>query len=228
VTTLPGMPHLGTYRIISADPPWAHLSGHAAGSARAHYDEMSIEDLCAMPVGHLAHPRGALLLLWCTGPQAADGAHIEVAKAWGFRLTTRAFVWIKTTPVSGEIFFGPGSYTGQNAEDVWLGVRGDTPWSSLRARRDVRSVIMAPRGVHSEKPEEMQNRVESLWPTAEPRLELFARRRRPGWACWGNELEPCDNVFGDAIGKAWPCKVPVAPAVRVGVPDEVAMFGECP
>ncbi|MBX3465305.1 MAG: hypothetical protein KF878_00210 [Planctomycetes bacterium] len=212
VGVLPGMPHLGTYRIILADPPWQHDNyGQARhGAAKSAYSEMPLDVLASMPVGELAHPAGALLFMWCTGPKAAEGAHVDLARAWGFRLTTRAFAWVKTT-ASGAVYFGPGNYTGGNVEDVWVGVRGDTPWPSLRARRDVRQVVMAPRGRHSEKPDEVQARIEALWPNATPRLELFARRRRPGWAAaWGNEAPGCDLVFGAKIGSRWP--VPVAEA----------------
>lgn len=255
MSVLPGMPHFGTYRIIVADPPWEHDNyGQAKhGAAKSAYSEMPIEALRDMPVGELAHPDGALLFLWCTGPQAADGLHIEVARAWGFRLTTRAFAWVKVNPacqacgcpwddhdrhgapelpracVGGDehddchaflpkVYFGPGNYTGGNVEDVWVGVRGDTPWPSLRARRDVRQVVMAPRGVHSEKPEEVQARIEQLWPDATPRLELFARRRREGWKAWGNEAPACDLVFGDAIGTTWP--LPMRAAAPTAVRDD--------
>lgn len=247
---LPGMPHLGQYRQILADPPWLHENyGQAKhGAAKSAYDEMPIASLMEMPVGELAHPDGALLFLWCTGPQAADGAHLALARAWGFRLTTRAFAWVKIgraceaclhplehhepvddPPVGALVagactrcdacemfaassYFGPGSYTGGNVEDVWLGVRGDAAWSLERARKDVRQVVLAPRAKHSAKPEAVQDRIELLWPDAGPRLELFARRRRPGWAAWGAEAPGCDLVFGDAIGSRWPVPVVVAPA----------------
>lgn len=39
---------------------------------------------------------------------------------------------------------------------------------------------------HSEKPEETYRLIEDV--SSEPRLELFARRRRPGWHVWGNEI----------------------------------------
>jgi N6-adenosine-specific RNA methylase IME4 len=224
MSTFPGMPHLGTYRIVLADPPWSHENyGQAKhGAAKAIYDEMPLEALAEMPVGDLAHPDGALLFLWCTGPQAAEGAHLALARAWGFELRARAFVWVKTTG-DGSIFFGPGSYTGGNVEDVWLGVRGDAPWSALRARRDVRQVVMAPRGRHSEKPEEVQDRIEALWPNATPRLELFARRRRAGWAAWGNQAPGCDLVFGDAIGTTWPLPAR-APAPAAPEVEQAALF----
>lgn len=254
MTTLTGMPHLGTYRIICADPPWAHNNyGQAKhGAAKSAYEEMPLSALEQMPVGDLAHPDGALLFLWCTGPQAADGAHVALARAWGFRLTTRAFAWVKVSRACvacdcpfgvheellesgqsvGEFlagpctrcdacpafapasYFGPGNYTGGNVEDVWLGVRGDWPWSKRRARKDVRQVVLAPRARHSAKPEAVQERIELLWPDAGPRLELFARRRRAGWACWGAEAPGCDLVFGEAIGSTWPVPQAAARARR--------------
>lgn len=267
MSTLPGMPRLGTYRVILADPPWEHDNyGQAKhGAAKSAYSEMPLGVMAGMPVGELAHPAGALLFMWCTGPKAAEGAHVDLARAWGFRLTTRAFTWVKVgedCAACGHVFgsherplidvgvlaagecrgrlddpeddctceafapkayFGPGNYTGQNVEDVWVGVRGDTPWPSLRARRDVRSVVFALRGRHSAKPEAVQDRIEALWPDATPRLELFARRRRPGWAAWGNEAPACDLVFGDAIGRTWPLPARAAAPVEP-VEEQAALF----
>ena len=40
---------------------------------------------------------------------------------------------------------------------------------------------------HSEKPIEIYEWIEPVSP--KPRLELFARRKRIGWYCWGNEIE---------------------------------------
>lgn len=245
------MPHLETYDIITSDPPWEHDNfGQAKhGAAKAIYNEMPLEELMEMPVGALASDRGALLFLWCTGVQAADGAHVELARAWGFRLTTRAFSWVKVAQKCAncdhdwsdhaphlvsedgpgecgnpvcleddvhpcEMFAfrgrrGPGSYTMQGVEDVWLGVKGDATWSKDRARRDIPEEVFAPIGEHSAKPEVVYSRIEALWPKATNRLELFSRRRRPGWAHWGNEAPECDLVFGSQIGNTWPVEKPV-------------------
>lgn len=250
---LPGLPHLNTYRVILADPPWEHNNyGQAKhGSYRESYDGLSIERLAAMPVGALAHQEGAVLLLWCTGAMAADGAHKRIADAWGFRLATRAFSWVKVaekcagcdhrwdehdeslvtedapglcsarsaTGCGCEQFVvrarrGPGSYTMQGVEDVWLGIKGEG-FSAARDERDVPEIVFAPlqrdetgKPAHSKKPETVQARVERLWPESTPRLELFARRRRDGWAAWGNEAPECDLVFGATIGTTWPAEAP--------------------
>lgn len=273
---LPGMPHLGVYRVISADNPWEHANysqlGH--GAAKAVYDEMPLEVLAGMPVGELAHPEGALLLSWCTGAQEADGAHKLVAEAWGFRLCTRLLTWVKVyescvacghawdshaAPGPAEDLpgacgvalrrshatcscpgfiprarRGPGSYSMQGTESLWLGTRGDTPWSESRARRDIPETLFAPcptipgtkRPRHSAKPARARERIEALWPEATPRLELFARERAAGWAAWGAQAPDCDLVFGEAIGTTWPVPRPADDPVAVEAAADFPMFEE--
>lgn len=53
--------------------------------------------------------------------------------------------------------------------------------------RSVRSTFEAPAGRHSAKPDAFYKLVETLAPG--PWVELFARRQRAGWTCYGNELE---------------------------------------
>jgi N6-adenosine-specific RNA methylase IME4 len=43
------------------------------------------------------------------------------------------------------------------------------------------SVIHAPRREHSRKPDEAYELIERMYP-ALPKIELFARQARPGWA----------------------------------------------
>ena len=63
-----------------------------------------------------------------------------------------------------------------------------TRGSPLRLAADVHQVVIAPIGEHSEKPAEVYRRIERLY--GGPRLELFARKLRPGWTTWGDELPP--------------------------------------
>lgn len=239
--SLPGFAHFGTYRMIAVDWPWEHDNfGQAKhGASKAVYDELPLSVAREMPVGSLAHPDGAVLLLWCTGSQGADGAHRELAAAWGFELRTRLFSWVKFVescqgcgcPWGGHVepgvvgdfpgrchrlacpcprfepkaHRGPGSYSMQGVEDVWLGVKGGG-FSKARAEKDVPEIHCEPipGREHSVKPERIYARAERLWPGATPRLELFARRRRPGWAAWGKQAPQCDLVFGSEIGTTWP------------------------
>jgi len=41
---------------------------------------------------------------------------------------------------------------------------------------------------HSQKPLEVRNRIEALFPRAK-RVELFARERPKNWDVWGDEVE---------------------------------------
>ena len=69
-------------------------------------------------------------------------------------------------------------------ELLLVGTRGDVPAPALGMQ--VSSVIEAPRGRHSEKPAIFAEHIERLYPNT-PKLEMFARKARPGWDVWGNE-----------------------------------------
>ena len=78
---------------------------------------------------------------------------------------------------------GIGGTYAQTTEHVLFARRG-----TCKALRRVDSTWWTwPRGRHSAKPEAFQDMVEAVSPG--PRLELFARRARPGWTVWGNEVE---------------------------------------
>jgi N6-adenosine-specific RNA methylase IME4 len=62
---------------------------------------------------------------------------------------------------------------------------------------DVHQVVMAPVGEHSVKPAEVHERIERL--LAGPYLELFARKDRPGWLTWGNEIVRAGETVEAAV-----------------------------
>ena len=176
-----------TYPVILADPPWRYRTwkgDRGSRTAESFYNTMSTDALAALPVGDLAAADCALFL-WATAPCLPDA--LRVLGAWGFAYKTIAFSWIKTAR-AGAPAFGLGHYTRSNVELVLLGIRGRmTPRD-----RGVSSVVLAPRGKHSEKPEEVRRRIERLY--AGPYLELFARRPAAGWDTWGNEIDSTPAV----------------------------------
>jgi N6-adenosine-specific RNA methylase IME4 len=105
----------------------------------------------------------------------------EIVRAWGFEYVKIGFVWVKTNAGGAPAPGGLGYSTREQAEFCIYARRG----CPKRLDAGVQQVVMAPRGRHSEKPEEVARRVERLFPG--PYLELFARTRRPGWDAWGNE-----------------------------------------
>jgi N6-adenosine-specific RNA methylase IME4 len=55
------------------------------------------------------------------------------------------------------------------------------------------SVIEAPRGRHSEKPEIFAEMIEKMFPHL-PKIELYRRGpARPGWSAWGAEAEDTEQ-----------------------------------
>ena len=139
---------------------------------------------------------------------------IELLSAWGWRFGQVAFVWDKCRT-------NPGSYTLTQCEFVIAGIRGGIPNGHRGgAYRGVahkqRQLVTQPRTRHSEKPEEIQDRIERMHPGT-AKLEVFARRHRPGWRCVGNELDGLDILESLAIVSA---QDPVSPSsARVTAPE---------
>lgn len=160
------------YRCIAADPPWQEKGG--SRGADKHYPLLPTPEILRVmmqaPVWRPA--RNAHLWMWATANFLEDA--MWLIKALGFRYVTGG-VWVKPS-------IGIGQYLRLRQEHLLLGVRGRQHTKD----HGVDSVIEAPRGRHSEKPEEAYCRIERVSPG--PRLEMFARETRPGWDVWGNEV----------------------------------------
>nr|WP_326185395.1 MT-A70 family methyltransferase [uncultured Oscillibacter sp.] len=177
------------YNIIYADPPWRYRQKGGPrgkrGVAAAHYDTMTTEEICALPVQKLCGGGYAVCLLWATFPNIEDA--LRVMRAWGFEYRTAAFVWVKKNRKSGSNFWGMGAYTRANAEVCLLGVTPGTRAGTAVRDHGVHQIVEAPFLEHSRKPAEVRERIVRLLGDV-PRIELFARERVPGWDAWGNEV----------------------------------------
>jgi N6-adenosine-specific RNA methylase IME4 len=189
------------FKTIIADPPvpfetWGKRPGGTdSRSAEAHYKTMTWAELNGLGecINAVAEDN-ACLFLWMCQPLLIET--LEMARQWGFTYRTKAFSWVKTYTNRSSFFVGMGYWTRANTEDVLLFTRGNPK----RVRKDVYQVlatlegdtpaVIAPMTKHSEKPEEVQDRIERLVPG--PYLELFGRRRRPGWSVVGNEVDGLD------------------------------------
>jgi N6-adenosine-specific RNA methylase IME4 len=78
-----------------------------------------------------------------------------------------------------------GIYFRQQHELLLLGKRGNAIVPDPRCLSS--SMISSARREHSRKPDEAYELIERMYPTL-PKIELFARNTRPGWAAWGNEI----------------------------------------
>lgn len=193
------------YAVIVADPPvpFNTYTGPSLptrrlrqASAASHYELMSW--LAIHALGEHIQAVAAddcALFLWVCNPHIPQ--MVKVLDSWGFTFKSVAFVWVKLNTKAFTPFSGLGYWTRSNTEQLWLATRGKVE----RLAKDVRQLqevfeqpdptaLHLPRHRHSQKPERFQDEIERLVPG--PYLELFARRRRPGWACIGNELDGLD------------------------------------
>jgi N6-adenosine-specific RNA methylase IME4 len=95
--------------------------------------------------------------------------------AWSFSYRS-AITWVKPQ-------MGLGRYFRSATEHLLFGVRGRAPI----AFRSQPTWLFAPVQDHSHKPEEQYAIIERCSPG--PFLELFARRKQPGWDVLGNEMD---------------------------------------
>jgi N6-adenosine-specific RNA methylase IME4 len=158
---------------IYADPPWLYDNQGTRASTSNHYEGLTVEQLCELPVAKLAAD-DAHVHLWVTIAFLFDAPRIFAA--WGFQYRSM-FVWAKTQ-------LGLGNYWRNSHELLLTGIRGDAKRFN---DKNLRSWHEYPRGKHSAKPEQVRNFLERASPG--PRLELFARAEAPGWVVWGNEVE---------------------------------------
>lgn len=170
----------GCYSCVLADPAWVYKDKALAGNrgAGCKYTLSSMETMKAMPVQRLC-AEDATCFMWVTMPMLAEG--LDLMQAWGFTYKTVAFTWVKRTTKSNVLFWGMGRWTRANAELVLLGTKGHPK----RVNAGVHSVIEAPIGPHSRKPQEVRDRIVSLLGDVN-RIELFARGDSPGFDGWGN------------------------------------------
>ena len=181
----PGAFPPGLFRVLYADPPWQYNDNGVKcendnyGTANRHYPTMPLGDICALErdgrrVRDLMLP-DAVLFLWVTAPLLFEVAP-SVIDAWGFTYKTN-YVWDKQR-------HNFGNYSSVQHEHLVVATRG----SCLPDVDDKEpSVVQAPRGEHSVKPELFRELIDQLYPHG-PRLELFRRGAAPaGWHVWGNE-----------------------------------------
>jgi N6-adenosine-specific RNA methylase IME4 len=173
------------YKAILVDPPWSYNDKCHSGKRGVEYkySTMKLSDLKRLNVQNISDDNCAMFM-WVTAPQMEAG--LELMEAWGFQYKTIAFTWIKHYPKSGKLCWGMGNYTRANAEFVLLGVKG----KPMRVDAGVHSVVNAPRGKHSAKPHEVNERIVRLLGDV-PRIEMFARHSVDGWDVWGDEVD-CD------------------------------------
>ena len=168
------------YSIIYADPAWSYQGKMMNSSVTDHYNVMSIDDICNLPVNDIA-AENSILFMWVTLPKLNE--FMKVVNAWGFEYKTTAFVWVKKNKKADSFFMGLGRWTRANPEICVLATKGKIE----RKSKSIRQLQVFPLDKHSKKPDQFRDLIVELCGDL-PRIELFARQKTPGWDVWGNEV----------------------------------------
>jgi N6-adenosine-specific RNA methylase IME4/ParB-like chromosome segregation protein Spo0J len=170
----PAMP-TGRYSVILNDPAWpyGHRADDPSHRASNPYPSLSLDQIQALPIASLAEP-DCILWLWTTNAFIFDAR--DIVKGWGFEYKN-TLTWGKTNRI------GTGDNLRGQTEHCLLAFRGEP----VHRLDKFTTLLLAPAGRHSEKPEAFYRMVEESCPGS--KCELFARRRREGWVCHGHGLQ---------------------------------------
>ena len=185
------------YNIIYADPPWKFASGIRSSkkvngiyqyytpdttpNTGRYKSVMENKDIINLPVNNITE-KDCVLFMWTTDSHLPIA--IETMNSWGLPYKTVGFVWNKKEKSGKQVCYY-GKWTMKGTELCLIGAKGKA--NSLIKSHKVRGLVEAIRGKHSEKPNEVRNRIVELMGDL-PRIELFARSYTPGWDVWGNEV----------------------------------------
>lgn len=190
------------FDVLVADPSWPYKKHHDKRQpfAEDHYPLMKIEDIYGMRCRIHEHThRNTVVYIWATGPKL----HLAVRtfEEWGLFYRGIAHSWTKETK-DGYLLNGVGprpSLVKPITELLLWGSYLEEGRPAKLMNENSPNQICHHRLAHSQKPEIFQDTIEALLGPGVSKLELFARRHRPGWHCTGWELTGHDYRNGGMI-----------------------------
>ena len=173
------------YKVILADPPWKQSRGgkkavrkNSSGKA-LEYPTLSLEEI----EEHLKQATSlagedSVLFLWTIDKYLFEAQ--QIAERLGYKLHAR-MIWNKVTGI-------PAAFTIRFGHEYLLYMyKGKLTPVATDERGKIHSVFTEKCKRHSEKPQIAYEIIERLYPFWN-KLELYARKERPLWDCWGNEV----------------------------------------
>jgi len=167
------------YQTILADPPWPMdfiKLKRRPNQVNMPYPTMTMQSI--RNVGIDLRPlvdNNCGLFLWTTHKYLPDA--FGIVSAWGFKYHC-CLTWDKTNGLSLCGFT-------RKTEFLIYAYRGRI--NVNQRGQFIPTLFTEKLTTHSTKPSILYEILERNTP--EPRLELFARNKREGWDCWGNEVD---------------------------------------
>lgn len=179
---------IGCFDVALIDPPWSYYGAQdKMGAAAKFYETMSDDELKSMNIADSMHKK-SVVFVWVTSPRLDFG--IDLVRHWGLHYRGISFVWVKTR-ADGKPIGAQGvrpSIVKPTTEFVIAASFSEKGRPLPLSDESIPQVVMAPKREHSRKPDEIQERIEKMYPNAR-KLEVFARQQREGWAYIGNEIK---------------------------------------
>lgn len=208
--------HRKGFEVITLDPPWLERGGgKIKRGADRHYPLVHTRELPSVILGSgvFVPSKSCHMYMWATNNFLPDA--LWLMGALGFTYVTNV-TWVKMvgsktamTKLSAVISaggspadiaaamvsYGIGQYfrgahemllVGEHdPTDIILFGRRGSGTETRTTAKNLPGVIFAPKSEHSVKPEIAYELFEKR--SKGPKLEMFARRKRDGWTCWGDQ-----------------------------------------
>lgn len=175
---------LKKYDVIVVDPPWKIkkiLRKSRPNQVEMDYPMMELEQIKSLPISKIAEDNSTLFL-WTTDRYLFDSR--DILEKWGFKYHL-TMSWDKG---NGICLFGFHRVT----EFCLVGFRGEK--EAYPKRKTIPTSFSAKSERHSAKPDEFYSMLENL---GGAKIDVFARKKREGWDCFGNEVESDIDLFGE-------------------------------